>query len=59
MKCAFDYCLYNQNMECYFDEISINATGMCEECTNTNLRLILHRRSRNAERFNGVLGDRL
>ena len=30
MKCDFNYCVYNTDLICILDEISLNQFGMCE-----------------------------
>lgn len=32
MNCEVNYCIYNRDWECLFDEIEIDPLGMCEDC---------------------------
>lgn len=32
LKCAFDYCIYNDNFWCILNKIEINEVGSCENC---------------------------
>lgn len=32
MKCEFEYCIYNRNLECIVNEPEINSSGMCDAC---------------------------
>ena len=32
MKCKSEYCIYNKNSACVYDDIKINASGMCDSC---------------------------
>jgi len=38
MKCDFNFCVYNQNFECYLNEVGIDALGMCKQCTVVSLQ---------------------
>lgn len=37
MRCEDEYCIYNEAYVCILNEIAINASGMCEECTIVSL----------------------
>ena len=32
MSCDFDYCIYNQGLQCVLENIQINSLGMCDAC---------------------------
>ena len=32
MNCDVEYCIYNKEFTCIFDEVQINSLGMCDEC---------------------------
>ena len=32
MKCEFEYCIYNRDLDCMIDEPTINSLGMCDAC---------------------------
>lgn len=36
-KCEQKFCVYWMNHRCILDEISIDETGMCTDCINTNI----------------------
>ena len=32
MECEVEYCIYNINLECLYDETRINEYGICDIC---------------------------
>ena len=32
MNCEYEYCIYNSENECVFEEVTINNLGMCDDC---------------------------
>ena len=32
MDCEFEYCVYNKENRCHFNEIAITELGMCDSC---------------------------
>ena len=37
MVCAFDYCIYNRNLNCILGNVEINSVGMCDDCIVVSL----------------------
>ncbi len=37
MRCEFTICIYQKDMRCILDEISMNDIGMCEDCITVNI----------------------
>jgi len=37
VKCDFNLCIYNFECHCMLDDVSINPTGTCNECTPINI----------------------
>ena len=56
MKCEFNYCVYNKNYKCVFDEISIDSLGMCECCEivaipEKNLNIYKNKRLKEIDKY--------
>jgi len=32
MKCENEYCIYNKENKCQFEQVGINSLGMCDDC---------------------------
>ncbi len=32
MKCAFEYCIYNEEFACILNEVEMNSIGQCKDC---------------------------
>ena len=33
MRCDFNLCIYNYEMHCMLEEVTVNPSGGCNECT--------------------------
>lgn len=37
MKCANKFCIYQENGKCLLEKISLDCSGICEECICLNI----------------------
>ena len=53
MSCAYDYCLYNNNLKCMLEEITIDSLGHCDDCiiVKIDLDILEYEKERQLSRF--------
>lgn len=53
MNCENSFCIYQKGGECLLDEISLDNSGMCEDCIRPNIpeQILENEKEKLRERF--------